>query len=169
MRPLALEHIRGLSVRQSSWPLKFSGHARLLAVFGLGLWLAAGICEVWEVLAVQSPDSPFHLGVLAGPVTQLRGHCFGLGTLSVGLACLWSLFGHRAARLAPARTAFLAGASLETLALLWAAASGMLAAQVFDPRPDARLMLYLRALGRGLVLLAGTGFFARAVIGARKP
>lgn len=144
-----------------SWPLKFSRHARVLAVVGLGLWLLAGICEVWEVLAVQSPDSPFHFGVLAGPVSQLRGHCFGLGTLSVGLACLWPLFGIERGWLLLAT--FLTGASLETLALSWAAACGMLAAQVFDPRPDARLMLYLRALGHGLVLLAGVGFFVRAL------
>jgi hypothetical protein len=141
----------------STWPLTFTRQAQFLAVAGLGLWVLSGLCQVWEVLAVQSPDSPFHLGVLAGPVAQLRSHCFGLGAVCVGLSCLWPLF-----KLEPGWLllgVFFAGVVLETAALTWAAASGMLAAQVFDPRPDARLMLYLRAFGHALNLIAGVAFF----------
>lgn len=144
----------------SNWPLMFTKQARLLAVVGLGLWVLSGLCQVWEVLAVQSPDSPFHFGVLAGPVVQLRSHCFALGAVCVGLSCLWPVLGLESGWLLLG--AFLTGALFETAALTWAAANGMLAVQVFDPRPDARLMLYLRAFGHGLSLLAGIAFFVSA-------
>jgi hypothetical protein len=143
-----------------------SGHARLLALAGLGFWLLSGAAEVWEVLASQSPDSPWHLGVLAGPVAQLRNHSFGFGTLLTALAWLWpAWFSPGEGRLALA--ACLTGAGLETGALLWAAARGMLAVQAFDPRPDARLMLILRALGHVLWLLGGAAILLRGLRGAR--
>src|SRR5690349_4408757 len=102
--------------------LTFTAQARVLALVGVGLWLLASACQVWEVLAVQSPDSPFHLGVLAGPVAQLRAHCFGLGTVCAGLALLWPLF--QIERGWWLLATFLGGALLETAALTWAATSG---------------------------------------------
>ncbi|MFT3925577.1 MAG: hypothetical protein QM778_23760 [Myxococcales bacterium] len=135
--------------------------ARVLAVVGLALWLLAGGSEVWEVLAVQAPDSPFHLGLLAGPVAQLRAHSFGLGAVCIGMACCWNLFGPACGWLWA--SVFLAGAALETTALLWAAGHGMLAVQVFDPRADARLVLYVRAAGHTLSWLAGLALWVRAL------
>ena len=135
--------------------------ARVLAVVGLALWWLAGATEVWEVLAAQSPDSPFHLGLLVGPVAQLRAHAFGLGTVCLGLACAWGWFGRAQGWLWAG--VFLAGAGIEIGALLWAAAHGMLAVQVFDPRADARLVLYVRALGHGLSWVAGGALLVHAL------
>jgi hypothetical protein len=148
--------------RMSTRAEALSGEARLLAFVGLSLWLFAGLAEIWEVLAFQAPDSPFHLGVLSGPVGQLRSHSFGLGCMALILAWLWPKLA------APGEARWilgclLAGALLELLALSWAASRGMLAVQVFDPRPDARSMLYARALGHGLCLIAGVGLWLRAL------
>src|SRR4051812_16025492 len=115
--------------------------SRLLIVVGLALWLLAGVSSVWEVLALQAPESPFHLGILAGPISQLRSFSFGLGTGLVFVAWLWPhVFGAGSGRLVLALLTF--GALVQTGALLAAAAHGMLAVQVFDPRADARTLLY---------------------------
>jgi hypothetical protein len=39
----------------------------------------------------------------------------------------------------------------------------VLAIQVFDPRPDVRMLLYARAAGHALSLLAGFALLARAL------
>lgn len=125
---------------------------RLLVRVGLALWLLAGLSEVWEVLALQPPDSPLHAGVLAGPIGQLASHAFAHGTLALLLGLSWPA-------LAPKRGLFLlslllGGALLQLGAMAYAASEGMLAVQLLDPRPDARFVLYLRALGHLLTLAA---------------
>lgn len=138
------------------WP------SRLLSLLGLGLWLVAAVAGIWEALASQSPDSPFHLGILAGPVAQLESHSFMLGTVLMGLSWAWPRW------VAPEQGTFalytlVGGALLETFSLAWAASSGMLAVQILDPRPDARLMLYARALGHSAFLLGGLCLVPHAV------
>ncbi len=147
-------------------PLTFTAQARVLGLTGLAGWLLACACQVWEVLASQSPGSPLHFGLLPGPVAQLRGHCFEFGVLCVGLAVLWSLFQLERGWLLVG--ALLLGGAIETAALTWAAARGMLAVQAFDPRADARLAFYARALGHGLTLLTLTAFFVQGLLSARR-
>ncbi|HEX5660871.1 MAG TPA: hypothetical protein VFX59_26945 [Polyangiales bacterium] len=120
--------------------------ARLLIRLGLGLWLLAALATVWELLALQPPGSPLHLGVLAGPIAQLRNFAFAHGVAALIIA-----------RLQPARwVAWLLalGAVLHVLALGYAAAKGLLAVQLLDPRPDARFTLYARGVAHTLTTIA---------------
>lgn len=143
------------------WP------SRLLSLVALVLWLVASVSGVCEVLASQSPDSAFHWGILPGPFDQLQSQSFWLGTLLMGFAWLWPHW------VAPGRGlvrlgSLIAGACLQTASLMWAASNGMLAVQIADPRPDARLMFYVRALGHGLFLLGCCSFVPRAIRAALK-
>jgi hypothetical protein len=127
--------------------------ARVLVRSGLVLWLVAALATVWEVLAMQSFDSPARVGLLAGPVGQLRGFAFGLGAVLFVAAWLWvRLYGEGRGRVALGLLA--GGALLHTLVLAYAAHHGMVAVQVFDPRPDARWVVILRGAGHLLVMLA---------------
>lgn len=120
----------------------------LLCVVGLALWLVSAFACVWEVLALQPPDSPLHLGILAGPIAQLVGFSFALGTGALVLSALWpSLYEPGEGRLVTAL--FVVGAVLQVGALTYAASHGLLAIQVLDPRADVRVTLYVRALAHG--------------------
>jgi hypothetical protein len=124
----------------------------LLRCLGLALWLVAGLACVWELLALQPPDSPLHLGVLAGPVAQLASFSFALGTVSILIGTLWPTLydggGGRAAALLLAL-----GSLLQVGALTYAASRGLLAVQLLDPRTDARFTLYVRAVAHLATLL----------------
>jgi len=137
-----------------------SPSARLLVRVGLSLWLAAGLACVWEVLALQPPDSPLHLGVLAGPIAQLGTLSFALGTVHIVLGLGWrALYAANEGKVVLALLVF--GALLQVLALFYAASRGLMAVQILDPRADAKLALYGRGLGHALTLAAGTGVLAR--------
>jgi hypothetical protein len=131
-----------------------SPSSRLLVRVGLSLWLAAGLASVWEVLALQPPDSPLHLGV------QLSTLSFALGAVHLVLGLGW-----RALYVANEGKAVVAllviGALLQVLALFYAASRGLMAVQILDPRADARLALYGRGLGHAFTLAAGVGVLAR--------
>lgn len=135
---------------------------RLLAQVGLALWLVSGLSGVWEVLALQAPESPFHLGVLSGPITQLRTYSFGLGTVLCVLALLVPLLAPQGG-VRPWVYALIFGVLLHTGTLLVAASRGMNAVQIFDPREDARMLLYARAVAHGITLLAGLGLLVQAL------
>jgi hypothetical protein len=142
--------------------------SKLLVLTGLSLWLLTGAAGIWEVLAMQAPDSPFHLGILPGPIAQLRAYSFGLGTGLLLGAWLWpQLYAEGQGRILLGMLVF--GSLVQVSALLSAASHGMLAVQVFDPRPDARFLLYARALGHALTLLAGAGILSRALKRFRPP
>ena len=124
-----------------------SFEARLLISVGLGLWLVALLSSVWEVLALQPPDSPLHLGLLSGPIAQLRTFAFALGTSAVLIGSLWpALYADGQGRWVA--WLLVVGAVLHVIVLVFAAARGLLAVQLLDPRGDARALLY----GRGVAL-----------------
>lgn len=125
-------------------------------------WLVAGLAGVWEVLALQWPDSPFHAGVLAAPVAQLGGFAFALGVALLAAAWLWPTL-YAGARGRYALALLLAGAALQLGTLGYAAAHGLMAVQIIDPRPDARWLVSLRGVGHGLVLLALLDALVRAL------
>ncbi len=135
--------------------------ARSLIRLGLMLWLVAALASVWELLALQPPDSPLHLGVLAGPIAQLRNFAFAHGCLLALLAACWSALGQRwiAGLLA-------LGALLHISALTYAAARGLLAVQVFDARADARWTLYTRGFAHALTTTALVAALIRSVTAA---
>lgn len=135
---------------------------RTLVLLGLWLCLLSALACIWEVLALQMPDSPFHVGVLAGPIVQLRSFSFGLGVGALVLAQLWPQL------YAPGRGLLvlgllLVGSLLHVGALGYAAGQGMVGVQLLDPRLDARLVVYLRGFAHALCLLALIAVSVRAV------
>jgi hypothetical protein len=141
---------------------RLSPESRLLVRVALGLWLVAGAATVWEVLAMQWPDSPFHLGILAGPIGQLRGFSFGLGAALALAAWLWPhLYGPGMGRYA--LVLLVAGSVVHAGALVYAAMQGMIGVQILDPRADARWLVAARGLGHALVLGALGDAFVRAL------
>jgi hypothetical protein len=139
-----------------------SPSSRLLVRVGLSLWLCAGFACVWEVLALQPPDSPLHLGVLAGPIAQLVTVSFALGTVHILVGRWWpALYALGEGQVVAGLLAI--GAVIHVLALFYAASSGLMAVQLLDPRADARFALYARGLGHALTLSGGVGVLLRAV------
>lgn len=137
-----------------------SPSSRLLVRVGLSLWLCAGLACVWEVLALQPPDSPLHLGVLAGPIAQLVSVSFALGTVHVLVGRWWpSLYATGEGKVVASLLAV--GAAIQVLALFYAASRGLMAVQLLDPRADARLALYARGLGHALTLSGGVAVLLR--------
>jgi hypothetical protein len=126
---------------------------RALIRLALVLWSLAALAAVWEGMAMQAPDSPFHVGVLAGPIGQLRGYTFAVGTGMLGAAWLWPwLYPQGKGRFSLA--ALILGALLSTAALAYAALHGMIGAQLIDPRPDARAIAVARGAGHVLLMSA---------------
>ena len=134
---------------------------RILVRVALSLWLLAAMATVWEALALQAPDSPLHFGILAGPIVQLRDQCFAQGAGLFIAALLWPM-AHGTKRGLFTLALLLSGALVGTAALIYAASEGILGAQVFDPRQDARRVLYARGIGLSLWLLALLDLFARS-------
>jgi hypothetical protein len=141
--------------------------SRLLLLVGLGLWLLSGAASVWEVLALQAPESPFRFGILTGPIAQLRSTSFGLGAVLLAVALLWPWL-YRAGEGRAVLVLLALGALMHTLALWIAAARGLLAVQLLDPRADARILVYARLLGTALSWLAGLLLCAPALRGLRR-
>jgi hypothetical protein len=127
--------------------------AQLLLRVGLGLWLLASVACIWELLALQPPDSPLRVGVLSTPVAQLRNFAFALGSGALIVALLWR---HLYAQGGGRAVALLlcSGAVLHAAVLCFTAARGLLAVQLLDPRPDARYALYTRAVAHALTTSA---------------
>jgi hypothetical protein len=136
--------------------------ARGLRAVGLLLWLVAGLASVWELLALQPPASPLHLGVLAGPIGQLCSFAFALGAGALLTSLAWPALFPNGGGYAVALMLSL-GALTHVAALAYAAGCGMLAVQLLDPRADARYTLYVRALGHLLTLLGLVALLRRAL------
>lgn len=154
--------------RESQRPVESRFEARLLLRISFGMWLLAALACVWEVLAMQPPDSPLHVGVLASPVAQLRGFTFGLGCVGAVMALSWERL-YEAGRGRAVALTFVLGALLHTAALSYAAARGLLAIQAFDPRPDARYTLYVRTLAHALTMLSVAVLSTRALRAGPRP
>jgi hypothetical protein len=131
-----------------------------LAVLLLGY---AAITGVYELVALQVPGSPLHIGVLPVPIGALRELSLVLSLLLLAAAALfrWA-FGESAPRAARVAFALLtAGALLALAAQTYGALHGMHGVQMSDLRPDARAVFYARHFG---LLLFALGF---APIGVR--
>ena len=106
--------------------------ARVLRATGFGLWLLAAVAAAWELLALQPPASPLHLGVLAGPIAQLCGFAFALGTAALVTSLAWSSL-HAEGEGLFAALLLSVGALVHVAALAYAASAGILAVQFLDP------------------------------------
>jgi hypothetical protein len=134
---------------------------RSLVLVGLWLCLVGGVACVWELLALQMPDSPFHVGVLSGPIAQLRNFSFGLGLGLLVLSMLWrSLYSEGEARWL--LFTLIGAALLQAGALGYAAGQGMVGVQLLDPRLDARLVVYVRLLAYAALLVGLVTLLVRA-------
>ncbi|HEX6242074.1 MAG TPA: hypothetical protein VFZ61_14290 [Polyangiales bacterium] len=131
------------------------GSVRTLARLALSLCCLSALACVWELSALQVPDSPFHFGVLSGPIVQLRNFSFALGLGALGLSAVWRrLYAQGEGRW---QLWTLVGAALvQVAALTYAAANGMVGVQLLDPRVDARVVVYVRLVGHA-ALLVGLG------------
>lgn len=138
-------------------------HPRARSILRLACWvlLAAALAGIWEILAAQAPGSPLYLGMLPGPITDLRESALVLGVLLVlgslisgdqdpGWRWFWVLG---------------AGCVLTLLSGLYGAAMGMHGTQLFDLRADAAWLFLAKQLGRALVF---AGLARVAQLGLRK-
>jgi hypothetical protein len=118
---------------------------------GLVLLALAALAGLFELFARQAPYTPLALGLLPGPIQQLRDAALvhGLVALLAGLLlpAAWD---------SPAPVRFVrvlaAGHGLLFAALLYAAVSGRMAVQIWDPRPLAVVLTALRIVGHVIVV-----------------
>jgi len=140
--------------------------ARAIVRLAIGLLLASAAAAVWEVLARQSPTSAWHVGLLPGPVAELRDTATTLALASFAAAWLipWA---------APVKEPWIwvgalhFGAILSVVALTYGATTGMYGVQIDDPRPDSEWLFQARALG-GIVLMGCLLDFARRLFVGRR-
>jgi ABC-type Na+ efflux pump permease subunit len=143
--------------------LSLAGRATVkLALALLGV---AVIGVVVHTLAAQGPSSPWWLGILPGPVAQLRDASALLGALLLAAAPYvsaregerepWALV-----------VALYVGAAVVLVTLAAGAMTGMYGEQIEDPRVASRWLFRARSLGE-LILLGALVAFARRAWKAR--
>ncbi|MEM9195142.1 MAG: hypothetical protein AAGF12_38575 [Myxococcota bacterium] len=160
-------HSEGLGPRPSTEGASAPRRAVVVLVrFGAVLLLLGALSAIWEILASQAPSSPYHVGVLPGPVEQLRITATFLGFGSLAAAWLlpwiaprrdpWTLIG-----------VYATGVVVTLAVMTYAANTGMYGIQIADPRPDSRVLFWLRASGQTLILGALIEFVRRLLV--RRP
>lgn len=135
--------------------------ARALVRLAIGLLVVGALAGGWEILASQSPYSPFRLGVLPAPIAQLRGTAITLAVLLFSAAWLlpWVAPDDEPTYLV---TGLYIGSLLTLAALLYGASTGMMGLQIDDVRTDARVLLATRVTGMVILLLCLLDFARRA-------
>lgn len=125
--------------------------ARAIVRLAIALVIAAAAAAVWEILARQAPSSGWHMGVLPGPVAELRDTSVTLALLFLAVA--WLL-----PAIAPAREPWVlvgalhAGAIITVAALTYGATTGMYGIQIDDPRADSVWLFKIRTFGQLLLV-----------------
>lgn len=132
---------------------------------GLVLLALAALAGLFELFARQAPYTPLALGLLPGPIQQLRD-----AALVHGLVALLAAVLLPAAWASPAPVRFVrvlaAGHGLLFAALLYAAVTGRMAVQIWDPRPLAVVLTALRIVGHLVVVGAYLAWARRLWRGA---
>jgi hypothetical protein len=137
--------------------------ARVLVRLAVVLLLIAAGAGIWEILASQSPTSPYHIGVLPGPVSQFRNTSTILALVTFATAWLmpW-LAGARRETIDAVREPWLLvglyhlGVLVTVGSFAYGATTGMHGVQIEDPRPDSQWLFGIRLVGYatlGLCLL----------------
>jgi len=114
-----------------------------LGIVLLGLAALAGL---FELFARQAPYTPLELGMLPGPIQQLRDaalvHALVALLAGLSLPAAWPT-------VAPLRfvRVLVLGHGLLFAALGYAAVTGRMAVQIWDPRPLAVVLTALRIVG----------------------
>jgi hypothetical protein len=145
--------------------MTLSPAGRATVRLGLALLGVAAAGVVAHTLAVQTPSSPWWLGVLPGPIAQLRDTSALLGALLLAGAPYVSARPGEGEPFALVVALFV-GALLVLATLAIGASTGMYGVQIDDPRPASRWLFRARTLGE-LVLFGGFVMFARRVWKAR--
>ncbi len=132
---------------------------RATVKLALAMLAVAVVGVVVHTLAAQGPSSPWWLGVLPGPVAQLRDASALLAALLLAAAPYvsaregepepWSLV-----------VALYAGVTIVVITLAIGAMTGMYGVQIEDPRIESRWLFRARSLGE-LILLGALFAFAR--------
>lgn len=141
--------------------------ARAFVRLGVVLLLVAAVAGVWEMLAMQIPSSQYRVGVLPGPIGQLREMAVVIALVLFAGAWLMPW-------LAPDREPWLlcvavhVGALVTLGAMAYGATTGMYGVQIYDPRLESQVLFIVRWAGQavlGLCLLD----FARRILFRRAP
>lgn len=134
--------------------MRLGNCAKTLVRLALLCFAVAAFGFVWEILAAQAPTSPYHVGILPGPVEVFRNAAFALGLIHLILAMGWE-WASEGGDLRWHVRALIAGTVLTLVALAYAATTGMKGVQIHDPRVDAAWLFRVRAIGAlilGIVL-----------------
>jgi len=136
--------------------------ARALVRLAVLLLLAAAAAGVWEILASQAPSSDYHVGVLPGPVAQLRttSTLFALVLLAGAWLMPWIGRGRDPWVLI---AAVHVGAIITIGAMTYGATTGMYGMQIDDVRPQSEMLFWVRSTGQ-LLLVGCLLDFARRVM-----
>jgi hypothetical protein len=117
----------------------------------LALLALAAVTALFELFARQAPYTPLALALLPGPIQQLREAALLHGFIALAvpfwLPAAWPTQAPRS--FVPV---LLAGHALLFSVLLYAAATGRMAVQVWDPRPIAIVLTALRVVGHLVVV-----------------
>lgn len=130
----------------------------------LALLLLGALAAACELFARQAPYTPLALAILPGPVQQLREaallHALVALAVPVWLPRAWP-------ELAPRWfvPVLYAGHALLFTVLTYAAVTGRMAVQIWDPRPIAIVLTALRVLGH-LVVVGAYVAWGRRLWGA---
>lgn len=140
--------------------------ARAFVRLGVALLVVAAGAGVWEMLAMQVPSAEYRVGVLPGPIGQLREMGSVLGLACVGLAWLvpfvakdrepWALC-----------IALHAGAVITLGAMIYGATTGMYGVQIWDPRPDSQALFIVRWTGQAILGLCLLDVLRRVILRLR--
>lgn len=124
--------------------------ARAFVRLGVVLLVVAAAAGVWEMLAMQVPSAEYRVGVLPGPIGQVREMSAVLGLACIGLAWLVPFISKEREPWALC-IALHAGALITIGALIYGATTGMYGVQIWDPRPDSQALFIVRWTGQGIL------------------
>lgn len=136
--------------------------ARATLRLSFGAFACAAAGAVWHVLAMQAPGSELYLGMLPGPIENLRDASFTLGVL--GFLAAQALPHAYPTRTPPGLVALLHLGALCVLAAgLYGAITGLHGEQFRDLRPDARSLFIAKHAGWSITAVALTWLARRTL------
>jgi hypothetical protein len=126
--------------------------ARALVKLAVVLLVVGCLAGAWEILASQAAHSPWHAGVPAEPVAQLRSTGIALALLlAVGAWILpWAAPHEDPAYLV---AVIYVGTLLTVGAMLYGAATGTTGVRIDAPGIGARALFAARVTGQGILML----------------
>ena len=130
-----------------------------LSIILLAVTALAGL---WELLALQVPNSPFGIGMLPGPIGSFRSSALTMALLLLSVAWLipWAYQGKEPRVIV--KLAYL-GVIMWLGGSFYGALNGMYGVQIIDPRPDATALFFIKVGGQ-LLLVICLGDLARRIL-----